>query len=79
MSFIKYISWKAFFLSFMVGLVFIYIIEPGTKTVLMYPTPSTVGKVFMKDSANNCFQYVQTLMSCPSDKSKISDIPVQIY
>ena len=75
----RYISWKVFIFSFIVGLLFIYIVEPGTKTVLMYPTPSTVGNVYIKDSANNCFQYVQKLMACPSDKSKISNIPVQIY
>lgn len=73
----KYINVKAFVISFLLGLFFVYFIQPGKKTILMYPTPSTIGNVYIRDHANNCFQYQQQIVKCPSDTSKISTIPVQ--
>ena len=47
------------------------------KKVLIYPSPENVDKVLFKDNADNCFYFNQLEVKCPTDKSKISSIPIQ--
>jgi hypothetical protein len=73
----NYISLPVFLVSFAIGLFFVYILGPEIKTIFIYPTPETVGKVLFKDKADNCFYFEETKIECPLDKSKISNIPIQ--
>ena len=72
-----YISLPAFLISFAIGLLFVYIFGPETKTIYIYPTPENVDKILFKDKAGSCFQFQEETLDCPSDESKISDVPVQ--
>jgi len=74
---LNYISIPVFFISFAVGLFFVYILGPQMKTIYVYPTPENVDKILFKDKANNCFYFEEEIVKCPSDKSLISTIPVQ--
>ena len=74
---LNYISFPIFIISFAVGLFFIYVLGPEMKKVLIYPSPENVDKVLFKDNADNCFYCNQVEVNCPSDKSKISSIPIQ--
>ena len=74
---LKYINLKIFILSFMMGCIFIYLSPIKTKTILVYPTPQNHNLIQYTDSANNCFQFTPTEISCPSDKTKIKTIPIQ--
>ena len=74
---LNYISFPIFFISFAIGLFFVYILGPEMKTIFVYPSPETVGKVLFKDKANNCFYFEEKVVNCPSDESKISNIPIQ--
>ena len=47
------------------------------KKILIYPSPENVDKVLFKDNANNCFYFKPVEVNCPSDESKISNIPIQ--
>ena len=40
-----YISLKVFALSFIVGLIFLYLLGPETKTIIVFPTPDNMGKI----------------------------------
>jgi hypothetical protein len=51
---------------------------PEQKTIYVYPTPENVDKMLFKDKANNCFRFEEESIDCPSDPSKISDIPMQV-
>ena len=47
------------------------------KTIYIYPSPETVGKVLLKDKADNCFYFEEQIVECPADESKISSVPMQ--
>jgi hypothetical protein len=74
---LNYISLPVFLVSFAVGLFFVYILGPEMKKIYVYPSPETVDKVLFKDKADNCFYFKEEVVECPSDKSKISTIPIQ--
>ena len=74
----KYISLPVFIISFAIGLLFVYMLGPEQKTIYIYPTPENVDKMLFKDKANNCFRFEEESIDCPSDPSKISDIPMQV-
>jgi len=73
----NYISLRAFLISFAVGLFFVYALGPEIKTIYVYPTPENVNKILFKDKADNCFHFVEEIVECPKDKSKISVVPIQ--
>lgn len=74
---LNYISIPVFLISFAVGLFFIYVLGPEMKTIYIYPSPETVGKVLLKDKADNCFYFEEQIVECPTDESKISSVPIQ--
>ena len=74
---LNYISIPIFISSFAIGLFFVYVLGPKMKKILIYPSPENVVKVLFKDNANNCFYFKPFEVNCPSDESKISNIPIQ--
>ena len=73
----KYISFKIFVLSFLSGIVFLYLLGPENKKVYVYPNPETIGKAIFQDKSEQCFLYKEENVMCPTDKKNISSIPVQ--
>jgi len=75
--FIGLISIPAFIISFLVGLLFVYILGPEEKKVYIYPNPQNILKTLYKDKADQCFQYSSKEVSCPADVSLIQEVPMQ--
>tara|TARA_R110002074_G_scaffold65612_6_gene155852 strand:+ start:470 stop:733 length:264 start_codon:yes stop_codon:yes gene_type:complete len=73
----KYIHFKVFIISLAVGLLAVYLYQPDPTIVYVYPTPTNVNNIQLKDNADNCFKFNAIETTCPSDKSKIHNIPVQ--
>ena len=73
----KYISFPVFFISLAIGLFFVYILGPDSKVVYVFPSPENVDKILFKDKADNCFEFKQVEVPCPTDPSKISSLPIQ--
>ena len=73
----NYISVPLFLISFVVGLLFAYMLGPEIKTIYIYPSPENVDKILFKDKADNCFRFEEETVECPSDDSLISDMPIQ--
>ena len=75
---LNYISIPIFLMSFAIGIFFIYILGPETKTIYIYPSPENVDKILFKDKAENCFYFNEQTVECPKDESLLSKIPIQI-
>ena len=67
-----------FLISLFIGIFFCYITTPTPEVIITYPTPENSGKITYKDDADNCYKFKSKHVKCPSDKSLIKKIPVQI-
>ncbi len=77
MSFIDFIEPWYFFISFFIGLFFVYISTPTPEVIIKYPTPDKADKTIFEDDAENCYKFTANEVSCPTNKSEINKIPVQ--
>ena len=74
---LDYISFPVFIISFLLGLLILYILGPKKKIIYVYPTPENVDKILFKDKANNCFHFNEMKVDCPTDISNIFSVPIQ--
>lgn len=72
----KIINIKVFLIALFIGLIYVYI-DSSKENITVYPTPSNIEDVMFKDKADNCYKYELEDIPCPSNKSKIKEIPVQ--
>lgn len=78
MSFFKFIHVPTFALSFLCGVIAVYMYnEDQIRKIYVYPTPENIAKLQYRDSADNCFEFKQKEVNCPNKKEQISKIPVQ--
>lgn len=71
----KILNFKVALLSFILGLIFIYL-KDEKKPIVVYPTPYNKKQFQFKDLADNCFEYFFKKIKCPSDSNKIKNIPI---
>jgi hypothetical protein len=77
MSFIKFIHIPTFALSFLLGVVAVYMYNNDQiRKVYVYPTPENIKKLQYKDATENCFEFRQKEVNCPAN-NKSNKIPVQ--
>lgn len=74
---LKYINMKVIIISFIIGLIYIYISDDYKKIIYMYPTPDNVDTLQYKDKTDNCFTYNLKELKCPSDDNLIHNIKIQ--
>lgn len=75
-NFLKIINIKIFLIALFIGLIYIYI-DKSKEKIIVYPTPSNINEIQYKDKSDNCFEYNLEDITCPSNKSKIKEIPIQ--
>jgi hypothetical protein len=73
----KYVSLPIFLISFIIGLFCVYIIEPETKKIYVYPSPQNYMKTQYKDIADECFEFKPIEKTCPINPLSIKTIPIQ--
>jgi hypothetical protein len=74
----KYISIPLFVLSFMLGMVYIYLSNPPQRSILIYPTVDNNNNFQYKDKADNCFTFVAKEQKCPFNTGPLKKIPIQV-
>lgn len=77
MNLFKYVRLDIFILSLALGLFAVYITMPDTRKIYVYPTPENVDVLQYKDKTDTCFTYKQTEVTCPTNESEISKVPMQ--
>ena len=73
----NYISLPIFLISFAIGLFFVYIIGPETKTIFVYPSPQNYMKTQYKDITDQCFQINLNKTECPLNPLLVKSVPIQ--
>ena len=73
----KYIDIRFFLISFAIGIFFVYITLNESRKVYVYPSPENVQLIQYQDKADQCFEFKETPVQCPSDKTKMFQVPVQ--
>ncbi len=66
-----------FFFAFVLGIVYIYLIDPSPKYVTKHPTPENAGNIIYKEN-KGCFIYKLVMLDCPNDKSGINNQPITV-
>lgn len=74
---LKFISIPILIISFIIGIIFITLYGPETKTIYIYPSPDNYKNILFRDKANNCFGFNEEKIECPKDSSLLSNIPMQ--
>jgi hypothetical protein len=74
----KYISVPLFIASFFIGMVYIHLSNPPTRSITIFPTIDNVGKFQYKDQADNCFTFIPNEKKCPFMSNSIKKIPIQV-
>ena len=69
------INIPVFILSLLFGLFYVYISDPKSKKITVYPTHDNQDLFQFKDKINNCFQLHQNTVKCSNDAEVI---PIQI-
>ena len=77
MFFVKYISLPIFFTSFIIGLIFTYMMQETRTTIYVYPTPDNTDTLLFKDQVDNCYKFSSSEIKCPLMQSSIHKIPIQ--
>lgn len=62
-------------ISFLIGLVFVYLSTEPNEKVIVHPTPDNVGKIEYSDKVGTCFEFKSILTECPKDGGEF--IPIQ--
>jgi len=73
----KYIHLPVFIMSFLIGLLGVYLTTDNRKIVI-YPTPENIGHIQYRDATDTCFDFQQTELACPKNDREITRIPSQV-
>jgi len=63
-----------FLVSFVIGMIFVYISPAQHKTVLVFPSPTNIKEIQYKDKAAQCFDISAKLVDCTKGAK---NIPIQ--
>lgn len=74
----KYISIPVFIASFFIGVFYIYLSNPPTRSILIYPTIDNNSKFQYMDKAENCFKFIASEQKCPYNTGSLKTIPIQV-
>ncbi len=77
MKYLNKINPLYFFGAFLLGILYIYLDQPGLRYITRHPTPENAGKIIYTD-AGKCFKYTLQPVMCPSNKKTINNQPIVV-
>ena len=72
---LKYVKLNYFFISFFLGLLYVYISSPEYEYITVYPTQDNKDKFQFQDRGYNCFTLESAVVDC---SEKAEELPVQV-
>lgn len=67
---------NVFIMSLAIGIFLLYILGDDRKTVYIYPNIDTYKNILFHDTQSDlCYQYKPIQIKCPTDSSKIIELP----
>ena len=69
------INFRVFLLSFLFGLMCVYITSPPPQEITVYPTGDNNHLFQFRDNVDNCFQLKQNVVKC---SNAAEEIPLQV-
>jgi len=73
----KYIDISVFIISFVIGLLIMYMTGDENRIIHIYPTPENEELMLYRDKAHQCFTFQHNEVPCPMNPLNIATIPVQ--
>jgi len=73
----KYINIPVFIISFLIGVLVVYMITDENRIIQIYPTPENEELMLYRDKAHQCFTFEHKEVSCPINPLDVSTIPIQ--
>ena len=73
----KYIDIYVFTISFVIGLLIMYMTGDENRIIHIYPTPENEELMLYRDKAHPCFTFQHKEVSCPINPLNIATVPVQ--
>ena len=70
----KYLSFPYFFVSLVIGLLYVYLSVPSPTVIYVYPTPDNVNDIEYKDKSGSCFKFDPQEVTCSKNAKTI---PIQ--
>ncbi len=58
-----------FFFAFVLGIIYVYLIEPGMKYINKHPTPENASQIIYRGEKGECYVYDMEKVDCPEAKS----------
>jgi len=74
----KYLNLPVFFISFLIGMVGVFLTDPFKRKVYIYPSPDNIESIQYTDKTGACFEYEQQVVQCPSEKNATTKIRPQV-
>jgi hypothetical protein len=78
MKIMEFINFPVFFISFLIGVLFIYLSVNDIIHIKVFPSPENESILQYRDKSGKCFESHFTEMICPADESLIKKIPEQV-
>lgn len=60
------IDFKYFIISFCLGILIVYVLQPKTQIIYKFPSPNTIEQKY-KDNTNNCYKFDFEEVQCTED------------
>jgi hypothetical protein len=73
----KYIKLNYFIISFCIGILYVYLVQPKKEIIYRFPNPNNIDKLIYTDKNDNCYKYKLTEKNCNIiNKKNIKSQPI---
>ena len=73
----KYIRFDYFIISFAIGILYVYLVQPKKEVVYRFPNPDNLNELIYTDKNDSCYKFKVEEKNCSElDKEEISPQPI---